>query len=150
MSCGNPPPFAPYRQALGSWKFSGATPQQTSRPCMFCNNTTKNIKQNIKNALVLFKGQVYGGNLVRQFSPHSCIADRLWFHEDFPKQYNTKPENRKNALVLFKETVAFGSNFVCQFPQPSADPPWFHVYVLPQYHKKTSKTYKKRACVPFV
>ena len=62
----------------------------------------------------------------------------------FPKQYNTKPENRKNALVLFKETIGFGSNFVCQFLQPSTDPPWFHVCVLSQYHqKKTSKTYKK-------
>ena len=81
--------------------------------------------------------------------PPSCITDRLWFHEDFPRQYNTKPQNRKNALVLFKETGGLGAISFANPPSPPTDPPWFHVCALPQYHKKNFKNLKQNALVLF-
>ena len=64
--------------------------------CVCSATIQQKTKTTLKtNALVLFKEtgvwrQYFWAILAPSWSTH-----RLWFHEGFPRQYNTKPRNRK-------------------------------------------------------
>ena len=78
---------------------------QPSLVACVCSATIpqKNQRQRLKKiALVLFKETgVWRQSFWAVLAP-SCPTQRLWFHEGFPRQYNTKPRNQKDVWEHFR------------------------------------------------